>query len=315
MLNKIKNEIDKYDNIILSSHVNPDGDAFGSLFAFKFMIEKYNKNKKVDIVLQYPLPKYIHKFEESIHIKNSFNKDNVELIIMLDTASLERAAIDNEIFKIAKQSINIDHHISNTKYLNINYVENISSTSELLYKFLNVFNIDLDQQIAKFMYLGLINDTGNFRHSNITDLTFEVASKLMKQGINNSEITNILFSKSERKTKVFGDALSNYIYFEKYKLAFYYISKEIAEKFNATEEDCDGVSELLLSIDNVEISLFLRNDLENNIKGSFRSKKIDVNKLASIFNGGGHKLAAGFKTKRTVNEIIELIKEKLNENI
>ncbi|WP_414485168.1 DHH family phosphoesterase, partial [Streptobacillus moniliformis] len=83
--------------------------------------------------------------------------------------------------------------------LNINYVEDISSTCELLYKFLDVFNIELDEKIAKFMYLGIINDTGNFRHSNVTENTFDVASKLMKVGVDNREITNILFSKSREK--------------------------------------------------------------------------------------------------------------------
>ncbi|WP_064606847.1 DHH family phosphoesterase [Streptobacillus moniliformis] len=307
---EIKEKIDKYDNIILSAHVNPDGDAFGALFAFKFMIEKYNKNKKVDIVIQYELPRFIYKFDESKYIKNDID-ENVELVIMLDTANIDRTAINKEVFNLAKETINIDHHISNSKYLNINYVEDISSTCELLYKFLDVFNIELDEKIAKFMYLGIINDTGNFRHSNVTENTFDVASKLMKVGVDNREITNILFSKSREKVKVFGKTLVEYKYYEDLKFAFFYISQNDMKNMSISEEDTDGISELLLSIEDVDIALFVREDKEAKLKGSFRSKNIDVNKLASRFNGGGHVLAAGFRFSGKVEEILEIVLKEL----
>ncbi|CAM3079274.1 DHH family phosphoesterase [Streptobacillus ratti] len=307
---EIKEKIDKYDNIILSAHVNPDGDAFGALFAFKFMIEKYNKNKKVDIVIQYELPKFIYKFDESKYIKDVID-ENVELVIMLDTANIDRAAIDKEVFKLAKETINIDHHISNSKYLNINYVENISSTCELLYRFLDVFNIELDERIAKFMYLGIINDTGNFRHSNVTEDTFNVASQLMKFGIDNREITNILFSKTREKVRVFGKALVEYKYYENLKFAFFNISQYEMKSMSVSEEDTDGISELLLSIEDVEVALFVREDKEGKLKGSFRSKNIDVNKIASKFNGGGHILAAGFKFSGKIEEVLEIVLKEL----
>ncbi|CAM3059706.1 bifunctional oligoribonuclease/PAP phosphatase NrnA [Streptobacillus felis] len=306
----IKNEIDKYNNIVLSAHVNPDGDAFGALFAFKFMIEKYNSNKKVDIVMQFEIPKFMKKFDESKLIKDNYS-DDVELVIMLDTANIDRAAIDNRIFEIAKQTINIDHHVSNTKYLNINYVEDISSASELLYKFLDIFNIELDEQIAKFMYLGIINDTGNFRHSNVKESTFNVAANLVKVGVDIRKINNILFSKSREKVKVFGKALIEYKYLEDINFAYLYISQNDMKELGVTEEDTDGISELLLSIEDVDVSLFVREDSEKMLKGSFRSKNVNVNKIASNFNGGGHVLAAGFKFNGSFDEIIEKVISEL----
>ena len=311
MLNKIKEEIDKYNNIVLSAHINPDGDAFGALFAFKFMIEKYDPSKKVDIVIQYELPKFIKKFEESKYVKSEYNDEEVELVIMLDTANMERAAINNEIFKIAKNTINIDHHVSNTKYLNINYVENISSASELLYKFLDVFDIELDSQIAKFMYLGIINDTGNFRHSNVTKETFYIASKLMEVGINNREISSILFSRSVGKAKIFGMALQEFKYIKDIELAYFILTKDEMNKLGVTDDETDGISELLAGIDDVEISIFIRQDENLNWKGSIRSKHVDVNKLASNFNGGGHKLAAGFRFNGDIQYILNKIIENL----
>lgn len=311
MLNKIKEEIDKYNNIILSAHVNPDGDAFGALFAFKFMIEKYNPSKNVDIVVQYELPKFIKKFEESKLLKSEYDENNVELVIMLDTANIERAAINNEIFKIAKNTINIDHHVSNTKYLNINYVEDISSASELLYKFLEIFDIELDSQIAKFMYLGIINDTGNFRHSNVTKDTFYISSKLMETGINNREISSILFSRSVGKAKIFGKALQEFKYIDDIEFAYFILTKSEMDNLGLTDDETDGISELLAGIEDVEVSMFVRQDENLNWKGSFRSKNVDVNKLASNFNGGGHKLAAGFRFKGEINDILDKVINKL----
>lgn len=311
MLNKIKETIDKYKNIIISAHVNPDGDAFGALFTLKYIIEEYAPDKNVDIVIQYELPKYIYKFPESSCIKNSYNEKEVELVIMVDTASMERAAIDNNIFKIAKETINIDHHISNTKYLNINYVEDISSTSELLYKFLELFNVKLSEKIAKFMYLGIINDTGNFRHGNVTKNTFEVSAKLMEVGINNNEISSILFSKSKGKAKAFGLALFDHTFIKELGFAYYFICKEKMKEYNLTDEDVDGISELLISIDGVKVSLFIREDEKSNLKGSLRSKKIDVNNIAGALGGGGHKLASGFRTNLCFDEVMDIIIKKL----
>ena len=230
---------------------------------------------------------------------------------MLDTANIERAAINNEIFKIAKNTINIDHHISNTKYLNINYVEDISSASELLYKFLEIFDIELDSQIAKFMYLGIINDTGNFRHSNVTKDTFYISSKLMETGINNREISSILFSRSVGKAKIFGKALQEFKYIDDIEFAYFILTKSEMDNLGLTDDETDGISELLAGIEDVEVSMFVRQDENLNWKGSFRSKNVDVNKLASNFNGGGHKLAAGFRFKGEINEILDKVINKL----
>lgn len=313
MLLKIKELIDKYENIILSAHINPDGDALGSLLAFKYMINKYNKDKKVKIVIQDILPSYIYKFEEYKEIDNSYKNEDVELVIMLDTANIERAAIDKSIFPLASETINIDHHISNTKYLDINYVKDISSTSELIYKFLSIFDIELDFNIAKFMYLGIINDTGAFRHPNVTSSTFEVCSKLIETGINTSEITSILYAKSRNKAKIFGEAMSDFKFVEDISFAYYVISREYMEKNNITNDDTDGISELLMGIEGVNSSLFLREE-NGYYKGSLRSRRNDVNKVASLLGGGGHKLAAGFRSDKKSEEIIKIVEESLRDN-
>ena len=159
--------------------------------------------------------------------------------------------------------------------------------------------------------MGIINDTGNFRHDNVTEKTFEICSKLIKAGVNNHKIANILFSMSKEKSDLFGDVYENKVIDDKYGFIYYYLSEEKIKKLNVTKDDTDGIAEFLLKIEGMELSLFLREE-EGKRKGSLRcNDKYNVNEIASIFNGGGHIKAAGFKTDLTVEEIISKIYKKL----
>jgi len=306
MLEKIKEEILKANKIVLVGHVRPDGDCIGACVAFKYMIEKMDATKQVKVCINDELPKYLEKLDYLPKIYDKVN-DEIDLLISLDVANIERVAIDTESISKAKKTIAIDHHISNKKYFDINYVVDISSASELIYRFLDVFNITLDKKIATYMYLGIINDTGNFKHNNVTDKTFLVASKLAESGINMNKIYQVLFSKTRKKASLFSKSIVNGVYDESLKFMYFFLPKDS----EYTKDDTDGVSEYMLTIDDVDVSLFLQEESDNTIKGSFRSKGPDVNMIASKFNGGGHILASGFKTDKKLEEIIEVTKRLL----
>ena len=310
-------------NIILTAHINPDGDALGSLLAFYFMIKKFDNKKNVQIVVDDKLPKYMRHFEDTKLIfnyesfvdefKNNFqNNEKFDLFISLDCANEERYGKSVEIKRQSEQSINIDHHISNTEHADFNYVESICSTGELLHQFLEVFDIELTKKIAEYMYLGIINDTGNFRHDNVTEHTFLVCSKLIGAGANNHKISNIIFEMSEKKVDLIGEVYKNKIIDENYKFASYYLTSKKMKELGIEKDETDGTAEMLLRIEGMEISLFVREDADGALKGSFRANdKYNVNEIASIFNGGGHIKAAGFKTELSVEEIISKIYKKL----
>ncbi|MDO5089416.1 MAG: bifunctional oligoribonuclease/PAP phosphatase NrnA [Leptotrichiaceae bacterium] len=322
---EIKNEILKAENIILTAHINPDGDALGSVIAFAMMIEEYNRKfiknaselKKVRIVIDDKLPKYMDKFEESLFIEkyDDFSMDGkADLFISLDCANEERYGRAAEIKKKCKKSVNIDHHISNTEHAELNYIEDVSSTGELLYQFLGLFDIEITKKIADFLYLGIINDTGNFRHDNVTSETFAICSKLMKAGADNHKIANIIFGMNIKKVNLFGDVYKNNVMDKEYGFIYYYLPKEKMEEFGAEKDDTDGIAELLLKIEDTELSLFVREENDGTLKGSLRcNEKYNVNEIASIFNGGGHIKAAGFKTVLLFSEVLEKIYEKLKE--
>ena len=326
---EIVKEVKLSKSIILTAHINPDGDALGSLLAFYFMIDEYckknNMEKMIKIVVDDKLPKYMRHFEDTGLIwdyekfcekfkKNFQNNEKFDLFISLDCANQERYERAAEIKKLSKKSINIDHHVSNTEHADFNYVEDICSTGELLYQFLKIFDIELTKKIAEYMYLGIINDTGNFRHDNVTPHTFLVCSKLIEAGMNNHKIANIIFAVSEKQVDFIGEVYKNKKVDEKYKFVSYYLTQEKMKELGIEKDDTNSTSEMLLKIEGMEISLFVREQEDGLLKGSFRANdKYNVNKIASIFGGGGHIKAAGFKTDLSFEEILEKTYEELGK--
>ncbi|WP_047383045.1 bifunctional oligoribonuclease/PAP phosphatase NrnA [Cetobacterium sp. ZWU0022] len=311
---EIKEKIEQSNRIIIAGHVNPDGDTIGAGLSLLLGLENKYPNKRIDFVLQDPVPKNISflKGTEKIKKIEDINNPNYDLAIFVDSATIERVgkveSLIGDTFKI-----NIDHHISNPKYGDINLVEDISSTSEIMFSLLKELDLVVTLEMGEAIYLGLVNDTGNFAHSNVTDKTFLVASELMRLGVNNNKIVNDFFkTKSFQRMKVLGKALSEMKFIQDKKLMYFNLSYEGLKSLGAIKDDTEGVVEELLNYGDSEVSLFLREDETGKIKGSMRSKHdIDVNKIAGIFGGGGHIKAAGFTSELSSEEIIKKVVENL----
>lgn len=310
----IKNKIIESKKIFITAHVNPDGDAIGAGLALLSCIEKFNNNCEVRFVLQDKTPDRVKflELEKRAEIYNEDENYDMDLAICVDSAALSRIG---DVEKAIKNTftINIDHHISNPKYGDINYVENVSSTSEIIYKFLKFLNVEIDINIGEALYTGLVNDTGNFKHDNVTEETFKMAGYLVKIGVDNSKIVReFLNTKSMAAIKFLGQAMYEMKFDEKKKLAYFFLSNKDFIKNGGRKEDTEEIVENLVSYEKAEVSLFLREDKQGVIKGSMRSKyDIDVNSIAGMFGGGGHRKASGFTSELSADEIVRIILEKL----
>ncbi len=313
MINKIVEKIKSSSKIVIAGHVMPDGDALGSAIALYYIIKKYDRSKDVKVCFNDDLPEYMETLNKDVKIYKEVSGE-IDLLISVDTANIERLAVTDKMIENSKFKVLVDHHISNKGYFDINYIKNVSSASEIIYEFIDMLGVEIDENISKYIYLGIINDTGCFRHPNVTARTMYIASKLLETGINNNEIYQYIFAKSKNKAEIFSKSVIDGIYDKKLKFMYYYISKQDIEKNNYTRDDMEGASEYMLSIKEVDVSVFIREENDGSIKGSFRSKgNIDVNNIASNFNGGGHKNAAGFKTTKKLDEIINKTKEILRK--
>lgn len=313
-IEKMNAKIENIKDIVIMGHLNPDGDAIGSGLALTLALEKKYPEKRIDFILQDSIPNNIKFLRKIDKIKsNNQMKESYDLAIFVDSATLDRVG---EIGKIAEKiyKINIDHHISNSKYGDLNIVNgDISSTSELLYGIIKEMKIELDKDIAEALYLGLINDTGNFSHSNVTENTFKVAADLVRLGANNNKIVTEFFkTKSYQRIKILGKALNEMKFNKEKKLVYFYLPYSFLQEIKGAKDDTEGIVEEMLNLSESEVSLFLREDENGKIKGSMRSKRDkDVNKIANIFGGGGHIKAAGFTTDISVDEVIEIVLENL----
>lgn len=313
----ILKKIEESKNIIISSHINPDGDAIGSGLSLFLALKDNYKNKNIRFILEDDVPsnmnflegaKLIEKFEDSM--------ENIpcDLFITVDSATFERIGKTGLLKKNAF-SINIDHHhLSNPMYGDINIVKEASSTSEIIFFVLrDMLNIKIDKKVAEAIYTGVITDTGNFKYESTTKETFYVGGELIEKGIDRIKISDAVYkNKSLGAMKILGKSLSEMKVIPEKKLVYFFLKKEFAEKENIKKYETDGIVENLLEYKDCDVSVFLREIENNKIKGSMRSKNsADVNEIASIFGGGGHKRAAGFTSDLTEEEIIKKICEKL----
>lgn len=314
MITKIREKILNSKNIIITAHISPDGDAIGAGIALLKGVEKLNKDCKARFILQDKVPDKL-KFLDLTRRIESFDSEknyDFDLAICVDSATLERTGNVKELIKDSF-IINIDHHISNPEYGVLNYVKNISSTSEIVYNLLKEWNVEIDIEMGEGLYTGLVNDTGNFQHDNVTVNTFKMAGDLVNLGVNNSKIIREFWNRySMPGVKLLGKAMYEMEFFEDKKLAYFFLSNEDLKRFNGRKEDTESIVEKLIAYEDADVSLFLREDKPGFIKGSMRSKHdTDVNIIASNFGGGGHKKAAGFSSELPPEEILKVVMSKL----
>jgi len=296
--------INKSDSIVILTHENPDGDAVGSSMAFYNLLK--DMNKTVDIVMS-KIPSVFSYIKNIDMIQEDTDKE-YDLAIILDCASKERICQKSNIFARCRKSICIDHHISNGLYGDINFVDGKSpACCQVVYYLFKDFGVNISLEIAECLMTGILTDTNGFKNDNVNKETFLLTAELFDLGIDFHGLYNkILCKKSTSQHILQKMALERLELFSDGKIAFSYISEEDMANCNAKIGDHEGLVELGRDIIGVEISIFIRED--DGYRVSFRSNgKIDVNKIAAVFGGGGHKMAAGAKINASFKETKEML--------
>lgn len=285
----IKKEIQKAKKIVLLTHKKPDGDCLGALLAMHLVLKKIKKEV-------YPVSKEIPErflfLPNSNEIQKEFPK-KYDLSIALDLGSL--SLLD---FKI-KPDLNIDHHPTNSLYGKINLVlPEYAATSQILFDFFEYLKIEIDKDISTCLLGGIFDDTSSFQNQNTTKEVLKVSSKLLLKGARLSKIAeNTFYKKSIPSLKIWGKALERLWENKKLNMVITIITKKDLKETGASYEDIEGVANFLNTIPSCKAILVLSEKENGGIKGSLRTRReeVDVSKLASLFDGGGHKKAAGFE--------------------
>lgn len=301
--------IKKYNKFLIVSHKYPDGDSIGSQIALALGLLKIGK--KAYIYNEDPPTDRYSRFKW-INLIHTDKKDfDEEVIFALDSAELNRIGFIKDEIDFTKPIINIDHHISNENFGDINIVKPYySSTAEIIYELLNKLT-ELDEEIATYLYIGILTDTGSFRYPNTTSHSLRVASKLVNYGVVASQISEFIwFTDPPARIKLLGDVLQNITLHDKFSIM--YVTKNMLKNHGAKEEDTNEFVDYGLTIKNVKATAMIKEREGGILKVSLRSRNdVSVQELASEYGGGGHKTAAGFTYKGDLKMLKKELEEKL----
>jgi phosphoesterase RecJ-like protein len=294
------------------------------MLAFKHAFEKACPHiYGVDCVIAGKMPNVYHFLPGIREVKNVETADDLleqyDLAISVDCGSSDRLGPSEKYFNNAKTSVNIDHHISNKRFGNINIVVPTAAASgEIIADLLKELKIPLDPNIATCLYAALMTDTGCFKYSNTSSKALETAAQLVGAGADPEYIYKQIYENHPRaQAMLHADALLKTQFNSDYSLGWTVISRTMLAEHGALDEHIDGLVEAIRQIDTVMISAMFKETKDGNTKVSLRSDShaIDVAAVMEKFNGGGHKMAAGCTIEKPPDEAIKLVLPLLEEKI
>ena len=296
--------IKKYENIIIARHIGADPDALGSQFALKELIKENFKEKKV-----YAVGATASKFRFMGSLDKPENLDlSKTLLIVLDTPDKKR--IDGvEDLEEYGCIVKIDHHPFVEEFADIEYIEECSSTSQLIFKFVLENKLKMTEKIAENIYLGIVGDTDRFLHDYTTNETVELASKLLNMSnIDFTKLYSSLYSRPLSEVKLQGYIYQN-LELTKNNVAYIKLTDEILKKYEVDSAAAGNMINDLKYVNEILVWVFFSEDTKMNIiKANIRSRGPIINEVAAKYGGGGHKYASGARLQ-SWTEADNLIKD------
>ena len=277
---------------LVSSHQRPDGDAIGSAVGFALALRALGKD--AEVVLDAIPPHFLQPFPavDRIRIAGEVT-DRVDAAVIMECSSLDRTGVRG--FD-RSPVLNIDHHVGNTQYGAINWVdESAAACTELVFTLIEALGVRMTPDIATHVYLGLLTDTGSFHFSHITPRSFEIAKRCVEAGADPQWIARTHYDSSTLgRVRIFGHVLNTMQLDPSGRVALLTMTHESAAAAGATYDDTDGLINFPLTVKDIQAVGFIKEADGGEWRISMRSKGgIDVGAIARAHGGGGHKNAAG----------------------
>lgn len=306
-LEEIAERIKRAKSAVILTHMRPDGDAIGSALALSRALDVLGIENSVSD--ESDIPSNLSFLTGTEKIGKGFFKE-ADLYIAVDSADEQRLGALVDDFRAVsrkKDTVNIDHHVSNTRFAKYNYVRECSANCMNIASLVEKLGVPLDKELAQYLLLGLLTDSGNFSHDDVTEETFLTAAKLVKAGADIRWLNYNLFKKqSAVRAALFADTMSRIRYFFEGKFAAIVISREAMKKFGADNGMTEGFVDFPLSVDTVEVCASVMEVKKGQYKISLRSKNYaDVNKVAGTYGGGGHVRAAGCMLFGEIEDVLD----------
>lgn len=293
----------KENNYLIASHMDPDGDSVGSALALWIALNSLGKKAVLTTIDPVPFKYRFLPHWEEVKEWQEVETGDYGLIIILDSSDLRRIEPLMDLAKI-QRVINIDHHVTNEKFGQYNYIDaGAGSVGEIIYELLKQMKLAITKEIAMCLYTAINTDTGSFRYANTSSRTHRIAADLVELGVNPAEMTRHIYENATREgTLLIKEALSTLKFDCRNQIAHITVTREMMECTGAREEDTEGLVNYTRNIQGVEIGILFKEICEGKIRVGFRSHRVDVSQLAEIYGGGGHPRAAGCQVEKTLPE-------------
>lgn len=303
---KIIDKINKEKKFVVLTHENPDGDAIGSQLALYMALKRRHKDV---VAVCDELPRkylFLHGCRDMVCSGAARVKGRVAIFV--DTPVIERLGKMEISADMFSSIINIDHHVSNVRFGALNWIDRTaSSVGEMIFCLIKRLGVTVESEIATALYVAILTDTGMFQYANTTRKTHAVVGELLDAGIDQFMIyQNVYENVPLAKLKLLSDSLKTLLTDFGGRLVYMWITQDMLRKTGASLELTEDIINFARSVDGCVVAVVVKETQERNIfKVSLRSKskKVDVNKIAAEFGGGGHKAAAGCTIKGSKHDV------------
>ncbi len=288
----------KHDNYIILTHASPDGDTLGSAYALYYGLNEVGKRACVicpDVIPE----KYDYFARSTDHV----SRENAT-VIAVDVADKRLlGSLKEEFGDIV--DLNIDHHVSNTKFAKNLYLDaDASATAEIVFELLTLMRVNINDITAKALYTGIATDTGSFKYATVTAKTHIIAAMLYEYNIKASEINRLMFdTKSKKLLELERQVLKTAEFHFNDRCMLLCVTAEMQGNTGCSGTDLDGIAVISRSVEGVKVGLTLKQIGDAEFKLSVRSyEPYDASEICKKLGGGGHKGAAGATVSGTLEE-------------
>ena len=312
-MDNIVNHLKQSRNVLITSHINPDGDAIGSLVAMGVALQAYGI--EATLFNESPIPA-VYRFLPGVEriTRRLKSENNFDTAIVLDCGGLNRVGDKAEIVSAVPIVINLDHHVTNSGFGDLKCIDAAAcATAEIVYRLIKAMGLEIDQTMATSIYTGIVTDTGSFRFSNTNHAAFAICDEMVQKGVQPHNVAQHVYGTySLGRIKLLNLALESIEISKNGAVSMMMLTRQMLDDTGTHPEDADGLINYARRIEDVKLAALIQ-EQENGrhtpedvrqYHVSLRSDgSVDVAAIASGFGGGGHPSAAGFGIKTTLSDL------------
>ena len=302
-------------SVFITGHVNPDGDALGAAFSLKLYLDSKNILADVNFDITTKLPSNLNHLPYDLISENY--QDNYDTAFVFDCGNSSRLGKFEKLVLGSKNIIVVDHHVD-PSFGDVQIIDShAASTTQVLFRQFKNENIEISKDMANCLLTGLITDTGRFQYSNTTSEVFNIASELLDAGANLSEISENIYGSIEFNALTLqSKVIERIVLKEEISFAHSIVFQNDYSDYQVEPEETDFLIDVVRLVKESNVALLLKEQKDGSFKGSLRSRgDVNVQKIASIFDGGGHIAASGFSSDESTEEILKKIEDEIRKFI